>query len=271
MYVISPVRKQHPHHRLVRFIRSTVSLLPVLLRFKLFLTSLISCLIHVVSICFYIYKYIKGYGIAVGVAILIVFILGICTFVLVNGDAVNYFVAGKTLPMWVVSMTLGAVAVDSNTLLGNVDLSYQYAFWDGAVLPIGLCCSLILNSFTLGPKFNDEKNALTLPDVIGNRYGVIVEVLCSMCCITSSLMLLAGNLVGMGVVTAYIWGTSQTFGIWIAGILNWSFTVAGGLFSIAYVDVGLGAIGWYEKKSKFLINANAILVVESSHVPFFFP
>jgi Na+/proline symporter len=170
--------------------------------------------------------------------------LGVATYVLVKGEAVNYFVAGKTFPLWMVAITLGAASVDSNVLLGNVDLSYKFSFWDGVVLPLGLAMNLFLNAFTLGPKLNAEPNMLTLPDAIGNRYGVIVEVLCSMCCIVSFLMLLAGNLVGTGVITSYVWGTTQTVGIWIAAVLVWSFTVAGGLFSIAYTDVALGVMGW---------------------------
>jgi Na+/pantothenate symporter len=53
-------------------------------------------------------------------------------YFLVNGSAENYFVAGHSLPLWVVAMTLGAQSIDSNALLGNVDLSYKYQFWDGA-------------------------------------------------------------------------------------------------------------------------------------------
>jgi SSS family solute:Na+ symporter len=50
----------------------------------------------------------------------------------VNGKAENYFIAGHSLPLWIVAVTLGASAIDSNALLGNVDLSYKYQFYDGA-------------------------------------------------------------------------------------------------------------------------------------------
>lgn len=73
-----------------------------------------------------------GYGIAVGVVILISFAFGLFTYVWVGNKSENYFVAGHAIPTWVVCMTLGAQAVDSNSLLGNVDLSYKFSFWDGA-------------------------------------------------------------------------------------------------------------------------------------------
>jgi Na+/proline symporter len=161
------------------------------------------------------------------------------TFFLVKGEAENYFVAGKSLPLWIVAMTLGAQSVDSNALLGNVDLSYKYQFYDGAVIPIGLGCSLILNGIFLAAKINREENVLTLPDVLARRYGKTEEVLISLATITSFLMLLAGNLVGMGVVTSYVWGISESAGIWLAAAIVWAYTVSGGLFSVAYVSSAL--------------------------------
>lgn len=73
-----------------------------------------------------------GYGIAVGVVILISFAFGLWTYFWVGNKSENYFVAGHAIPTWVVCMTLGAQAVDSNSLLGNVDLAYKFSFWDGA-------------------------------------------------------------------------------------------------------------------------------------------
>jgi hypothetical protein len=72
-----------------------------------------------------------GYGIAVGVSIAISFIIGILTIFVVKGESENFFVAGRSLPLWIVAMTLGAQSIDSNALLGNVDLSYKYHFYDG--------------------------------------------------------------------------------------------------------------------------------------------
>ena len=57
-------------------------------------------------------------------------------------------------------------------------------------------------------------------------------------------MLLAGNLVGMGVITAYLWGIDESGGIWLAAGIVWAYTVSGGLFSVAYTDVVQGLMGW---------------------------
>ncbi|GAX18701.1 solute carrier family 5 (high affinity choline transporter), member 7 [Fistulifera solaris] len=184
-----------------------------------------------------------GFAIAVGASIILSFAIGVLSYFFVDGEAENYFVAGHSLPLWIVAMTLGAQSIDSNTLLGNVDLSYKYHFYDGACIPIGLGCSLILNALLFARKMNAEK-ALTLPDVLARRYGKIVELLVSGATLCSFLMLLAGNLVGIGVITAYVWNISDTVAIWLAAAIVWAYTVSGGLFSVAYTDVVQGVFGW---------------------------
>jgi hypothetical protein len=72
-----------------------------------------------------------GYGIAVVVTFALSFIIGIGSLFQIKGSAENFFVAGRSLPLLVVSMTLAAQSLDSNSLLGNVDNSYKYSFWDG--------------------------------------------------------------------------------------------------------------------------------------------
>ena len=110
--------------------------------------------------------------------------------------------------------TLASQSIDSNALLGCATLSYKYHFWDGAVLPIGLGLSLILNAIFLARHINND-HALTLPDVFAKRYGKLVEVMASICCIISFLCLLAGNLVGMGAIISYLLTMSQEGAVWV--------------------------------------------------------
>ena len=184
-----------------------------------------------------------GFGITIGVAIGISFLIGVSTYFVVAGQAENFFVAGRSLPLWIVAFTLAAQSIDSNALLGNADLSYKYHFYDGAVLPIGLGLSLILNGIFLAKHIHDD-DVLTLPDVFAKRYGPTVEVLVSCCTIVSFLCLLAGNLVGMGAILSYLWDISEGGAIWLSAGLVWCYTVTGGLFSVAYTDVVQGGIGW---------------------------
>eukprot|EP00562_Extubocellulus_spinifer_P003685 CAMPEP_0178538068 /NCGR_PEP_ID=MMETSP0696-20121128/36917_1 /TAXON_ID=265572 /ORGANISM="Extubocellulus spinifer, Strain CCMP396" /LENGTH=745 /DNA_ID=CAMNT_0020170321 /DNA_START=16 /DNA_END=2254 /DNA_ORIENTATION=- len=185
-----------------------------------------------------------GYGIAVAVFAGISCLIGLATIFFVKGKAENFFVAGRSLPLWIVVPTLAAQSLDSNALLGNVDLGYKFHFWDGAVLPLGLGLSLVLNGIFLARHVNNDE-VLTLPDIYAKRYGKVVEILISCICITSFLFLLAGNLVGMGVIVGYLFGIDNDVGsIWISMIVILAYTVCGGLFSVAYTDLFQSAVGW---------------------------
>src|SRR5687768_18559842 len=97
--------------------------------------------------------------------------VGILTSFLVKKSSKRYMVAGKSLPLFFVGTMLTAQAVDGNSSLGNVALVYQFGFWAGAAIPIGLATCLILTATIYGPRLN-KMSMLTLPDFYFRRYGV---------------------------------------------------------------------------------------------------
>jgi hypothetical protein len=70
---------------------------------------------------------------------------GVMTYRFVDGDMTDYFVAGRTLPLAIVTFTLASQSFDASAALGNAELGYKYHWWDGAVLPLGLGLSLVIN------------------------------------------------------------------------------------------------------------------------------
>jgi Na+/proline symporter len=100
-----------------------------------------------------------------------------------------------------------------------------------------------MNGTFLAHKINEDQ-VLTLPDVFAKIYGMLVEVLVLMASVISFMMLLAGNLVGMGVILAYLRGIEESGAIWISSAVVWASTVTVGLFLVAYTDIFQGLIGW---------------------------
>ena len=70
-----------------------------------------------------------------------------------------------------------------------------------------------------------------------------MEICTSICTCCSFLCLLAGNLVGMSVILAYIFDISEVGAVFLSGIICLAYTACGGLFSVAYTDVVQAAIG----------------------------
>jgi len=183
----------------------------------------------------------KGFGVAVIVVCVLFCLIGVATYFAVKDKATNFFVAGRSLPLYVIVLTLASQSIDSNALLGNADLSYKFQFYDGAVLPIGLGLSLIINGVFLAHKINKEE-VLTLPDIYGRRYGILGELAASICTCVSFMCLLAGNLVGMAAIFSFLFDLSMTTGVYVSGTVILLYTACGGLFSVAYTDVIQSAV-----------------------------
>lgn len=183
-----------------------------------------------------------GYGVAVVIAIVFFCLIGIVAAMKIKGDYTQFFVGGRTLSLPVVTLTLASQCIDSNSVLGNADLSYRFHFYDGAVLPIGLGLSLILNGMFLARHMNSAE-LLTLPDLYGRKFGPLCEVLGACITITSFLALLAGNLVGCGTILAFLFGLTLKGGISLGGIIMWIYTASGGILSVAYSDVAQASLG----------------------------
>ena len=153
----------------------------------------------------------------------------------IKGDATNYIVAGRGLFLPLASATLMAQSVDANATLGNTDLASEFGFWAGASLPIGLALCLFLTGAFFAKPMNRLK-LITLGDFYRLKYGRTVEVVASLLMILSFSFLLAGNLVAGGYLFQTFMGTSYAVGVLSITAVVLVYTLAGGLFAVAYTD-----------------------------------
>lgn len=172
-----------------------------------------------------------------GITAIIVTMLAIGFYVSrkVKGDSINYIVAGRGLILPLAAATLMAQSLDSNATLGNTDLASSFGFWAGAALPVGLATCLFLTGLFFAKPMN-RMNLTTLPDFYRRKYGRTAEILASVIMSVAYAFLLAGNLVAGGFLFEIFVGTSFQVGVFVIAALVLSYTIAGGLFSVAYTD-----------------------------------
>ena len=173
-----------------------------------------------------------------GLAALIAVMMGVGLYVSrwVKGDSVNYIVAGRGIILPLAAGTLMAQSLDANATLGNTDLSASAGFWAGAALPIGLASCLLLTGLFFAKPMN-RMNLVTLPDFYRRKYGRVVEVTASAIMVLSFSLLLGGNLVAGGELFRIFLGTPYVVGVVVIAAVVFTYTVAGGLFSVAYTDI----------------------------------
>jgi len=179
---------------------------------------------------------LDGFGIAIIGFLILSLVVGTLTSRLVKKSSKRYMVAGKSLPLFFVGTMLAAQSIDGNSSLGNAALVYQFGFWAGAVIPIGLGACLILTGLFYSKTLN-KLSMLTLPDYYYRRYGNASEGISGVLMIISFTVLVAGNFAASGFILQTVFGIDFFWGILIAALVVLVYTYAGGLFASAYTDI----------------------------------
>jgi Na+/proline symporter len=163
-------------------------------------------------------------------------VVGTLTSRLVKKSSRRYMVAGKSLPLFFVGTMLAAQSIDGNSSLGNVSLVYQFGFWAGAVIPIGLAVCLVLTGAFYAKKLN-KMSMLTLPDFYYRRFGAGPEGISAILMMISFIVLVAGNFAASGFILSAVLHIDFFWAMLIAALVVLVYTFAGGLFSSAYTDI----------------------------------
>jgi solute:Na+ symporter, SSS family len=176
------------------------------------------------------------YGVGVIAFLAASLVVGTLTSRLVKRSSKRYMVAGKSLPLFFVGTMLAAQSIDGNSSLGNVSLVYQFGFWAGAVIPIGLTVCLVLTGIFYAKKLN-KMSMLTLPDFYYRRFGAGPEGISAILMMISFIVLVAGNFAASGFILSAVLHIDFFWAMLIAALVVLVYTFAGGLFSSAYTDI----------------------------------
>jgi Na+/proline symporter len=178
----------------------------------------------------------SDFGIAIAAFIGLTLVVGIISSKMIRKSGRRLIVAGKSLPLALVGTMLAAQAVDGNSSLGNVSLVFQFGFWAGAVIPIGLGVCLLVTGIAYAKKLN-KMAMFTLPDFYFRRYGNGAEGISGVLMIISFTILVAGNLAACGFILEVVFGIDYFWGILISALVVVGYTVAGGLFASAWTNL----------------------------------
>jgi SSS family solute:Na+ symporter len=163
-------------------------------------------------------------------------VIGVLAVKFVKKSSKRYIVAGKSLPLFFVGTMLVSEAVDGNASLGNVALSYQFGFWAGAAIPLGLAICLVLTGLFFGRTFN-RMNMITLADFYFRRYGNTAEIMSGTLMSISFIILVAGNLAASGYILSVVLSIPLIYAMLISTVVVLLYTYFGGLYSCAYTDI----------------------------------
>lgn len=166
----------------------------------------------------------------------------------------DYAVAGRSLPLPVVTATVFATWFGAETVLGVSATFVKDGM--GAVVadPFGASMCLILAGLFFAPKLY-RMGLLTIGDYYRVRYNRPVEVVTSVAIVISYLGWVAAQIKALGLVFNIVTNgaISNEWGMVLGAAIVLTYTTFGGMFSVAFLDFiqmmvvmcGLLFIAWY--------------------------
>ncbi|SHJ40738.1 Sodium:solute symporter family protein, partial [Dethiosulfatibacter aminovorans DSM 17477] len=105
-------------------------------------------------------------------------LLSLCALYIVVGyilskrvnTASDFLVAGRSLPVIVVSFTIAATHFGGGVFVGGIEWGVEKGVWPGAYAGIGLGLTCFISAIIAG-KFREIADGITPPDFIEHRYG----------------------------------------------------------------------------------------------------
>jgi Na+/proline symporter len=165
----------------------------------------------------------------------------------------DFAVAGRALPMYVVTATVFATWFGSETVLGISSTFVKEGLRGVISDPFGSSlCLVLVGLFFARPLY--RMNLLTIGDFFRNKYGRTVEVLITICIVISYLGWVAAQIKALGLVFSVVSGgyISMEAGMAIGAASVLIYTLMGGMWSVAITDflqmiiivIGMLYIGW---------------------------
>ncbi len=152
-------------------------------------------------------------------------------------SAKDYVVAGRSLPIYIVTATVFATWFGSETVLGISSTFIKDGLAGIVADPFGSSMCLILVGIFFAAKLY-RMNLLTIGDYYRRRYGRAVELICSMCIVLSYLGWVSAQVIALGLVFNVLsnGSISQHEGIAIGTAIVLVYTLFGGMWSVALTD-----------------------------------
>src|SRR5512135_984448 len=149
----------------------------------------------------------------------------------------DFAIAGRHLPMYIVTATVFATWFGSETVLG-IPATFLQNGLNGVVAdPFGASlCLILVGLFFAAPLY--RLNLLTIGDFYKKRFGRGVEVMTTIAIVISYLGWVGAQITALGLVFNVVSGgeISKLAGMWIGSITILVYTYFGGMWAVAIPD-----------------------------------
>ena len=150
----------------------------------------------------------------------------------------DYVVAGRTLPLYVVTTMVFATWFGSETVLGTSSTFLKEGLRGIVADPFGASLCLVFVGLFFAARLY-RMDLLTIGDYYRVRYDATAELLTSLCIVASYLGWLSAQIVVIGLVLNVVTqgAVSMSAGIVIGAAVVLVYTLRGGMYAVAWTDM----------------------------------
>jgi high affinity choline transporter 7 len=153
-----------------------------------------------------------------------------------NRDASDLLVAGRSMPVWIAVITMTATWVDGGYLLGTAEYTFQYGLAYGAQGGVCFGMSLIVGGLFFAARMRRMEFS-TMVDAFDVRLGPRWAAVLSLPAMLGELLWSGALLVAIGATFGELLNLDLTSAILLSAIVVTSYTIVGGIWSVAYTDI----------------------------------
>jgi SSS family solute:Na+ symporter len=152
-------------------------------------------------------------------------------------SSADWFLAGRSLPWWLVGISMYATAIDASDLVADSGGTYTWGFSYFVTNWVGIVGGWALGAFVIFPGMY-RMGLYTNAEYLEDRFGPAARVMCALIQIQYRTLVLAiiGTTLYLTLAIVCDWGVAAWWAVAAIAILATFYTALGGLRSVAVTD-----------------------------------
>lgn len=147
----------------------------------------------------------------------------------------DYMIAGRRFPFWIYFPCLSSVVLGGGATFGAAKLGYVYGI-SGAWMVIMFGVGILGLGFLMTTKLANLR-VISLSEMLGLRYDKNTKLISAVIAATYAAMIAVNGIIAVGTVLKSLFGLPLATAIIIGGVIALTYTLAGGMCSLAITDV----------------------------------
>ena len=147
----------------------------------------------------------------------------------------DFFLAGRSLPWWIIGLSIIGTNIDSNNYVGASGNAYATGLAQANFEWIGAIPAMIIASLIFIPIYW-KAGVYSIPEYLGRRYSQSVRLLVALIFTLSGIFVLSIAMYALAITLETYLGWPIVVGVLVSGLVVAAYSISGGLSAVTFTD-----------------------------------